>query len=161
MCDVDEFYSNFIVPLGESNEFYLHLFGAVDSNSDTTVASLRAKVVKGNENRFGFWYQDCSDFDSKRQVDVFGICDPTTPLKLQKRKWNKIHVTTRRSPNVGQFGAIERNDHCPYAEDVRCIIIEIAEKPSVLRLRAFASVNCISGKIPHCGSLTDFFFQDI
>ena len=155
MCDVFPFVFEPIVPLDENDQFYLHLFGDSYFNSDTLTARVE---VRDKENWLEFFHQDCSDFDSKTEVDLYGICDPTTPLVLQKYKWNKVHVTVRRSPlNVGEFGAIERNDHCPYAEDVhcvRCIIIEIAEKTSVLRLwYASATVNCISGKSPHCGSI--------
>ena len=142
VCDVALFDS--IVPLDESNQFYLHLFGGAASAFHTLIVRIENK---NNESRLGFLYRNCSDFNSKWDVDVYGNCDQTTVLSLQKGTWNTIHVTIQRSANVGKFGAIKRSDHCPYSEDVHCIIIEIQEKPFMLRLWARASVNCISGKI--------------
>ena len=85
-----------------------------------------------------------------REVDVYGICNSTSILLLQKGRWNKIHVTTQKSANVGEFSRIKRNAHCPFGKDVHCIIIEIQQEPSLLHKRgSFASVNCISGKFPN------------
>ena len=133
----------------------LHLQSSISSRprNYTRIASVQ---VRDNENWLAFSLTTCHRFyDINRGVDVFGICNPTTPLLLQNGTWNKVHVTTRRSQYAGKFNfnlfsAIQRNDHCPYAEDVECIIFDIGEKPSVLHLMSggpWASVNCISGKI--------------
>ena len=142
LCDVT-FYQ-FTFPLDETKQFYLHLFDEGTHLNHTLIAQVN---FTNNENELYFSEKYCPDFDGSKTVDLYGICDPTSPFSLQKGAWNKIHVTIRRSVNVKEFVAVKPNDHCSYGEDVICIILDVHVKPSVLR--AFwtaASVNCISGK---------------
>ena len=144
VCNVaDDIYRS-IVPLDENEQFHMHVFGYVSASHHTVIAKV---VFTNNENWLEFWPRGCGSFNSKREIDLYGICDPTTPLLLQEFKWNKVHVTIQRSANI-EYGTIKPNNHCPYGEDVQCIIIDIQEKPSVLHFKgAYVAMNCISGKI--------------
>ena len=135
-----------ILPLGSnSNQFHLHLFVPSLIQWDTVAEYLRFI----NEKRYylAFTYKKCKDIDLNREVDVLGKCDTRIQSSLQQGMWVKLHITTQRLANIGEFAVFKRNDHCPYGDDVQCFKLQISEIASELRLKVhFASVNCISGK---------------
>ena len=162
MCDADS-NDNSIISLDETNQFYLHLFSHVPRKKATVFPYV---AFYDNEHHLSFSYKNCTDFDSSTEADLYGICDQTFPFSLKILEWSKLHVTIQKSANVGESGAVRPNDYCPYDKDVHCIILEIQDSASVLRLSQpwffslggaslteerfyaiYASVNCISGKV--------------